>query len=95
MRFILDGQQRITALIYALTAPNLGLKDSRRRRWFFLDLKLLLEDIYDDEIIFDRTERDLGDLLVEKAQYEQLFLPCTKLISSRDFLKWRDGLDDW
>jgi len=92
---VLDGQQRITALLYALTAPNLGLKDSSRRRWFFLDLKLLLEDVYDDEIVFDRAEDELGDLLTEQKQYQQLVLPCTRLLNSRDFFKWRDGLDDW
>ena len=35
---ILDGQQRLSSLIYALTAPDLSLKDSSQRRWFFLDL---------------------------------------------------------
>src|SRR5437764_2994617 len=32
---VLDGQQRLSALLYALTAPNLSLKDSSQRRWFF------------------------------------------------------------
>jgi uncharacterized protein with ParB-like and HNH nuclease domain len=36
---ILDGQQRISSLIYALTAPDLSLKDSSQRRWFFLDIR--------------------------------------------------------
>ncbi len=50
---ILDGQQRLTALLYALTAPDLKLKNSSQRRWFFLDLDLLLTDPDNDEIIFD------------------------------------------
>src|SRR2546428_72063 len=41
---VLDGQQRLTSLLYALTAPNRTLKDSSQRRWFFLDLNLLLQD---------------------------------------------------
>src|SRR5207249_3755499 len=40
---ILDGQQRLSSLIYALTAPDLSLKDSSQRRWFFLNLDLLLK----------------------------------------------------
>ena len=39
---ILDGQQRLSSLIYALTAPDLSLKDSSQRRWFFVNLDVLL-----------------------------------------------------
>ena len=38
---VLDGQQRLSSLLYALTAPDLSLKDSSQRRWFFVDLDLL------------------------------------------------------
>ena len=41
---VLDGQQRLTSLLYALVAPDLPLKDSRLRRWFFVNLDLLLID---------------------------------------------------
>src|SRR5690242_6295949 len=41
---VLDGQQRLTSLLYALYAPNLPLKDSSQRRYFFVDLKLLITD---------------------------------------------------
>lgn len=35
---VLDGQQRLSSLTYALTAPDLSLKDSCARRWFFVSL---------------------------------------------------------
>jgi len=92
---ILDGQQRLTALIYALSAPNLTLKDSSQRRWFYVDLKLLLEDPYDDEIVFDRSERELDGLDRPEVQHQRRILPCTYLLRQEDFLAWRDGLDDW
>ncbi|MBI5670658.1 MAG: DUF262 domain-containing protein [Chloroflexi bacterium] len=92
---ILDGQQRLTSLIYALTAPDLTLKDTSLRRWFFVDLRLLLEDLYDDEIVFARSERDLDQLDQVDEQYRRRILPCTQLLRSEDFLSWRDGLDDW
>src|SRR6202165_5224385 len=41
---VLDGQQRISSLIYALTAPDLSLKDSSQQRWFFLDLAKFLDE---------------------------------------------------
>src|SRR2546427_6313495 len=92
---VLDGQQRLSALLYALTAPDLPLKDSSLRRWFFVDLELLLIDIDNDEIVFDRTKRDLDGLDDPDKQYERRILPCGLLLRMGDFLKWRDGLDDW
>lgn len=92
---VLDGQQRLTSLLYALTAPDLTLKDSTQRRWFFLDLNLLLTDPDSDEIIFDRSARDLDKLDVSEVQYERRILPCTRLLKSDDFYQWRDGLEDW
>jgi len=92
---ILDGQQRLTALLYALTAPDFPLKDTSQRRWFFLDLNLLIEDPDSDEIIFDRSKRELDDLDRAEIQFSRRVLPCTRLMRSLDFLEWRDGLDDW
>src|SRR5205807_404748 len=54
---LLDGQQRLSSLIYALTAPDLSLKDSSQRRWFFIDLDMLLNDPDNDDIVFDRARR--------------------------------------
>jgi uncharacterized protein with ParB-like and HNH nuclease domain len=53
---VLDGQQRLTSLLYALTAPNLNLKNSSQRHWFFVDLDLLLSEPDNDEIVFDRGQ---------------------------------------
>src|SRR4051812_45523278 len=87
---ILDGQQRISSLIYALTAPELSLKDSSQRRWFFVDLDLALSDPDNDEIVFDRAKRDLRGLDTRDAQYQQHVLPCTELLKAPSFYAWRD-----
>ncbi len=92
---VLDGQQRLSALLYALAAPDLPLKDSSQRRWFFVDLNLLLTDIDNDEIVFDRIKRELDGLDNLEVQYKQRILPCTALLRESEFLSWRDGLDDW
>jgi len=92
---ILDGQQRLSSLLYALTAPDRSLKDSSKRRWFFLDLALLAEDPDNDEIVFSRTKRDLRDLDKAEVQYEQRILPCTALLGTHAFYSWRDGFEDW
>lgn len=92
---ILDGQQRLSSLVYALTAPNLSLKDSVQRRWFFVNLDVLLAEPDSDEIVFDRAKRELRGLDAPELQYEQHMLPCTALLNQRSFYKWRDGFEDW
>jgi hypothetical protein len=92
---VLDGQQRLTSLLYALTAPELSLKNSVQRRWFFVNLALLLTDPDNDEIVFDLAKNELDGLDDIKVQYRQRVLPCTTLMTSKAFMKWKDGLDDW
>jgi hypothetical protein len=92
---ILDGQQRLSSLIYALTAPDLSLKDSSQRRWFFLNLDVLLSEPDSDDIVFDRARRELRGLNFPQMQYEQHILPCTALLTQQSFYAWRDGFEDW
>jgi hypothetical protein len=92
---ILDGQQRLSSLIYALTAPNLSLKDSSQRRWFFLNLDVLLSEPDSDDVVFDRSRRDLRGLDSPETQYAQRVLPCTALMTQEAFYTWRDGFEDW
>ena len=92
---VLDGQQRLSSLIYALSAPDLSLKDSTKRRWFFVDLDLLIAEPDNDEIVFDRAQRELRGLGQREEQYRSRLLPCTELLSQARFYKWRDGFEDW
>jgi hypothetical protein len=92
---VLDGQQRLSSLIYALTAPDLSLKDSSQRRWFFVDLDVLIDEPDNDEVVFDRAKRELRGLDKVETQYEQRILPCTVLLSQQSFYQWRDGFEDW
>lgn len=92
---VLDGQQRLSSLIYALTAPDLSLKDSAQRRWFFVDLDVLLNESDSDAVVFDRAKRELRDLLKPATQFDQRILPCTQLLSQEAFYKWRDSYEDW
>ena len=92
---ILDGQQRLSSLIYALTAPDLSLKDSSQRRWFYVNLDVLLEEPDSDDVVFDRAKRELRGLDKRETQFEQRMLPCTVLLSQERFFKWRDDFEDW
>jgi uncharacterized protein with ParB-like and HNH nuclease domain len=84
---VLDGQQRLTALLYALTAPNLSLKDSSQRRWFYLDLRLLLSEPDNDvgrKGVADNalpSDRLFGDSRGEAQETDEV--GATSLSSSR------------
>ncbi len=92
---MLDGQQRLSSLLYALTAPDLSLKDSSQRRWFFINLDAMLDDPDRDDIVFDRARRELRGLDDPIVQFTERMLPCTELLSQGRFYKWRDGFEDW
>jgi len=92
---LLDGQQRLTSLIYAMTAPNLPLKGTKLRRWFYVDLDKLTSNPDDDDIVLERSVRDVGDWNTPEAQFAQRILPCTVLLEPDGFYKWRDKFEDW
>jgi hypothetical protein len=93
---LLDGQQRLTSLIYALAAPNLNLRGTRLRRWFFVDLDKMVSDPDDDDIVVERSPRDIGALVTDpEEQFRQHLLPCTCLLKNSDYLNWRDKFEDW
>jgi len=94
---VLDGQQRLTSILYALTAPELGLKWSKQPRKFFVDLDLAVSDPDDDDIVVNLTEREVkrAGLNEPVGQWRSHMLPCTALMRESDFLAWRDGVDDW
>ena len=72
---ILDGQQRLSSLIYALTAPDLSLKDSSQRRWFFVNLDCSLTSRTATTSSSTGRSGSCGALTTRDAQYEQRILP--------------------
>ena len=47
---ILDGQQRLTAMFYAIYSPNIPLKNTETPYKFFIDLKKLVVDEIEDSV---------------------------------------------
>lgn len=96
-QLVLDGQQRLTSLIYSLYAPELPLRNSKKPRAFFVNLDALTSDPDSDDIVTDFTEREAvkEGLDSRTGQYQTRRIPATALISSSAFLTWRDGYDDW
>jgi hypothetical protein len=92
---LLDGQQRVTSLVYAFNAPDLPLKNTKYRRWFFVDLGLLGKDPDDEEIVLERAVRDLEGLLELETQFKRRIVPCTVLFRATDFYDWLYKFEEW
>lgn len=91
---VLDGQQRLTSLVYALTAPDLGLKNSKTPRRYFIDLERLAQDPDDDDIVVDRTAREIAreGLDTVAGQWRAKKLPCTVLLDTLGYNHWNNKL---
>ena len=93
-KLVLDGQQRLTSLLYAFYEQDFGLKGSKTPRRFFLNLKLLREDPDDDEIVFHRdvatAERE--SLYSSEKQWSDGIVPLTKLVNNDVWARWQGEL---
>ena len=56
-KMVLDGQQRITSIYYALYGPDISLKSTSYPYRFFLDTKAAVDGRWDDAIVSLSTAR--------------------------------------
>lgn len=105
-RFILDGQQRLTALFQALKCNEpVQTKDSRGkpiRRWYYMDIARALEPGADLESAIvglpeDRKVRNfrgevIEDVSTRELEYEKGLFPMRCVLDSSD---WRTAYQDY
>jgi hypothetical protein len=91
---VLDGQQRLTSLFYALYSPNIPLKNTTNPYAFFIDLKKLSQgDIEGAVFSWSKQWREYKSLLNESGKYnlstlkEKRLLPLTFLADESNFWK--------
>jgi len=92
----LDGQQRISSLLYALIAPDRPLKDLSQPQRFFIDLQRLHDDPDSDDVVvaFDKNRLDGLDSI--DVQFKRYMLPCTRLLPGKgDYEDWLYSLEQW
>lgn len=89
---ILDGQQRLTSLNYAFSAPAIPMRWTKYPYRFFLNLKKIAEGNIADAIWSERSDY-LGDWLNQEKQFETLSVPFTTLLTGWD--DWKDDYEDW
>ena len=85
---ILDGQQRMTALYYAIKTPDFGLKGAAKKRcYYYLDLKAFLEDGSREDIVVIKDRK-----LSRGDSFADSFFPFYELPNLR---AWIDGFEDY
>jgi len=82
---ILDGQQRITSLYYAIKAPNFNLESSRFPLYFYINFAKFLDQDINAEII-----EVLPKKLEPEETYSRMLFPLYDLLRYTD---WVDGFD--
>jgi len=90
---VLDGQQRISSLYYAMKSPAANLWNTKNPYLFFINVDNLLkldQNNSDDELILveslmqDKAEKE--DLLIEKTQFRKRKFPISKIKFYHDWL---------
>lgn len=96
-RMILDGQQRMTSMHYALFGPDLSLKNTSYPYRFFLDLDKALEGNWDEAVFSQPTYwQSTADLFQNwKLQYERMTISFAALKDWQTWQAWRDGYRDF
>lgn len=83
---ILDGQQRLTAVFYAIYSPNIPLKNTEKPYAFFIDLNKLMLDLTDESVISRSKDGYLyREMLGEDGRYDYAKLMENRLLPMTAF----------
>lgn len=94
---ILDGQQRITAIYYAVKAPQENLPNMENPYEFFLNINALLDPSRDSSEIIDSESSkkvEAKNLNDPKEQYKKKMFPLTQF-QNRNYSDWLFGFYDY
>ena len=96
-KMVLDGQQRVTSIYYALYGPDINLKSTSYPYRFFLDTKAAVGGSWDDAIISLSTARKYVRPLFEDpaSQYEKGYVALNALRSWESWMQWYVAFQDF
>ena len=96
-KMVLDGQQRITSIYYALYGPDINLKYTSYPYRFFLDAQAAVEDRWDNAIVSLSTASKHVCLLFNDPakQYEKRYVALNALRSWENWMQWFVAFQDF
>ena len=99
LEMVLDGQQRITSIHYALTAPDLPLENTKWPQRFGLSFSGVIRgELEEGTIQWKSTHYGIWDELRVndyETQIDKDFIPFTVFRSKDTFDDWRFGMEDY
>jgi len=100
MDMILDGQQRVTSIYYALTAPKgIPLANTKYPQLYCLRLGKAIEGRFDDDaVLWRRRDWSTSQRLVDndfQMQVDKGLIPFTAFQSNESFDDWMWGMIDY
>ena len=89
-KMVLDGQQRLTSIYYALYGPEINLKSTSYPYRFFLDARAAVDGRWEDAIVsLSTATRYVRQLFDDPAkQYERRYVALNALRSWQQWMKW-------
>lgn len=88
---ILDGQQRLTSIYYALYTPDIPVKWAKYPYRFFIDLKKIINGDENQWIFSERADY-CQKYYDEENQFNDLIIPFSELMNWSD---WENSYEDW
>jgi len=90
---VLDGQQRLTALYYAILAPDVNLPNRKSKAVYFIKIDKFMNEQYDEAFQYDwlskRYKKILSDLNI---QFEEHLFPLSTIGKEGwDLFEWVQG----
>lgn len=85
-QIVIDGQQRISSIYYALRAPDFALKKKDSRSFFYIDFGSFLKNYPEHENTIQVFSKEIDP----EDQYKKLFFPLNQL---ENYEKWLDELE--
>lgn len=93
--FVLDGQQRLSAIYYALCSPNKNFPDKKNKCYFFLDVKKLIEGEVEKAFTYEWDSRATKEVLENpELQFSNHKFPL-KILGDKNIYLWTKWIDDY
>jgi hypothetical protein len=91
---ILDGQQRLTSLYYAMYSPDKKLKWTKHPYFFWINIKKILDNDYEDCVNYYNKNRGRSKKILEnqKKQFKEGIFPIQEL---KNLHRWLDDYSEY
>lgn len=85
-QIIIDGQQRVSSIYYALRSPDFPLRKKESRTYFYIDFGVFLKNFPNHEDVIKTFSKEID----HKDQYSKLLFPLNQL---ENYELWIDKLE--